>query len=125
MSTSGKQRLRDLNNTGFGPNSSVEGGRIINSDGSTNLRKRGIPIWERTSTYHTLLRMKQSHFLLFVLLTYTSVNLIFAVIYFLTGVEHLVGGEIPHSLFDQFMEAFSLVHKQLLQWVMDILPLPV
>jgi inward rectifier potassium channel len=107
MSTSGhRQRLRDINNTGFGPNSSVEGGRLINSDGSTNLKKRGIPIWERTSVYHTLLRMKQSHFLLFIFTLYTSVNLIFAFIYYWIGVEHLVGGDGLHTTFEKFMEAF-------------------
>ena len=100
------QRLRDINNTGFGPNSSVEGGRLINSDGTANLRKRGIPIWERISVYHTLLHMKQGRFLLFILLFYTSVNILFAFIYFLTGVEHLVGGDGAHTYFDQFMEAF-------------------
>ena len=101
-----RQRLRDIENTGFGPNSSVEGGRLINSDGSANLKKRGIPIWERTSVYHTLIRMKPIHFLFFVLLLYTSVNLIFAIIYFLTGVEHLVGGDSAQTYFEKFMEAF-------------------
>ncbi len=101
-----RQRLRDIENTGFGPNSSVEGGRLINSDGSTNLKKRGIPIWERTSVYHTLIRMKPRHFFFFVLLWYTSINLIFALIYFLTGVEHLVGGDQAQTYFDKFMEAF-------------------
>jgi len=101
-----RQRLRDIDNTGFGPNSSIEGGRLINPDGSTNLSKRGIPVWERISVYHTLLRMKRSHFFLFVLLLYTSVNLLFAVIYFLTGVDHLVGGDSPGSYFGKFMEAF-------------------
>jgi len=101
-----RQRLRDIDNTGFGPNSSIEGGRLINPDGSTNLSKRGIPVWERISVYHTLLRMKRSHFFLFVLLLYTSVNLLFAVIYFLTGVDHLVGGDSTSSYFGKFMEAF-------------------
>lgn len=81
-----QQRLKDIDNTGFGPNSNIEGGRLVNADGSTNLRKRGIPVWERISVYHTLLRMKRSHFLWFVLIFYTAVNLFFAVIYFATGV---------------------------------------
>ncbi len=101
-----RQRLRDIDNTGFGPNSSVEGGRLINSDGSTNLHKRGIPIWERISLYHTLLRMKRSHFLLCIFLFYTSINLFFAVLYFLTGVEHLMGADGAKSFVDKFMEAF-------------------
>ncbi len=101
-----KQRLKDIDNTGFGPNSSIEGGRLVNTDGTSNLRKRGIPIWERLSVYHTLLRMKRSRFLFFVLFLYTGVNLLFACIYFLTGVEHLVGGDGGATYFQKFMEAF-------------------
>lgn len=101
-----RQRLRDIDNTGFGPNSSIEGGRLINSDGSTNLKKRGIPVWERVSIYHTLIRMKGRSFFIFVLLWYTAINLFFAVIYFATGVEHLVGGDASVTNFDKFMEAF-------------------
>ena len=106
MSIHDKQRLRDLANTGFGSNSSVEGGRLVNPDGSNNLKKRGIPIWERTSVYHTLLRMKRSHFFFFVLLLYTCINLFFAIVYFATGVEHLVGGDGATTFFGKFMEAF-------------------
>lgn len=101
-----RQRLRDIDNTGFGPNSSVEGGRLINPDGTSNLKKRGIPIWERTSAYHTLLRMKGHHFLLGIFLFYTSINIIFAVIYFLIGVEHLSGIDASHSPAHRFMDAF-------------------
>lgn len=105
MAINSRQRLRDIDNTGFGANSSVEGGRLLNPDGSTNLKKRGIPVWERISIYHTLLRMKSSHFVLFVFLYYTSINLIFACIYFAIGVNNL--GVAPGaSLFEQFSEAF-------------------
>jgi len=106
MSTQHRQRLKDIDNTGFGPNSSIEGGRLVNADGSTNLRKRGIPVWERISVYHTLLRMKTSHFLIFVLVLYTSVNLFFAGLFVINGVEHLSGAEDTHTFFDKFMEAF-------------------
>ena len=100
------QRLRDIANTGFGTNSSVEGGRLINPDGSNNLKKRGIPIWERISIYHTLLRMSRGNFLLAIFVFYTSVNLIFATIYFLMGVQHLTGIDGVHSHLEKFMEAF-------------------
>ncbi len=104
--SSQKSRLRDINNTGFGPNSSVEGGRLINSDGSTNLRKRGIPLWERTSIYHTLLKMERAHFFLAIFVFYTVINLSFAIVYLITGVEHLVGVDKATTLFEKFAEAF-------------------
>jgi inward rectifier potassium channel len=106
MHHSNKQRLKDINNTGFGPNSSIEGGRLVNADGTNNLRKRGIPVWERISMYHTLLRMKRIRFFLTIFLFYTSVNLMFATIYFIVGVEHLSGAEQANGFFPKFMEAF-------------------
>ena len=105
MSMNNRQRLRDIDNTGFGANSNVEGGRLLNPDGTTNLRKRGIPLWERVSIYHTLLRMKPGHFILCVFLFYTTVNIIFACIYFLIGVDSL-GVPSDASMFHQFSEAF-------------------
>ena len=101
-----RQRLRDIDNTGFGSNSSIEGGRLINPDGSTNLSKRGIPFWERISVYHSLLRMKRSHFFLVIFLFYSVVNIFFAMLYFATGVEHLVGGDGATNYFEKFTEAF-------------------
>ncbi len=105
MVSNNRQRLKDINNTGFGPNSNIEGGRLLNADGTTNLRKRGIPVWERTSIYHTLIRMRQRRFILFIFLFYTVVNVVFACLYFFVGVEHL-GVEKENSVFGQFMEAF-------------------
>ncbi len=104
--SSQKSRLRDINNTGFGPNSGVEGGRLVNSDGSNNLRKRGIPLWERTSIYHTLLRMERTNFFLSIFVFYTAINLSFAFIYLLTGVEHLVGVDKTNDVLEKFAEAF-------------------
>jgi inward rectifier potassium channel len=103
--TNHKQRLRDIDNTGFGPNSSIEGGRLVNSDGSANLKKRGIPVWERTSVFHTLLRMKGSHFILGIILFYTCVNLFFACLYVWSGVEHLAGADAVTAK-EKFFEAF-------------------
>ena len=103
---SNRSRLKDINNTGFGPNSGVEGARLINEDGSTNLRKTGIPIWERISIYHTLLRMKRSQFFLVIFVFYTGINLFFAFLYLATGVEHLVGVDKGQTFSEKFMEAF-------------------
>ncbi len=97
---------KNIDNTGFGPNSNVEGGRLVNLDGSTNLKKRGIPVWERTSVYHTMLRMKASHFLLVILLFYTAINVVFAGIYLLVGVHNLLGVSVSGSAFDKIMAAF-------------------
>ena len=97
--------LKNIDNTGFGPNSTVEGRRLTNKDGSTNLRKTGLPFWDRISIYHTLLRMSTAKFFLVVLLFYTSINLIFATLYFTIGINQLVGTD-GNTPFMQFMDAF-------------------
>ena len=45
-------------------------------------------------------------FRIVVIFLYTSINLFFAVVYFATGVEHLVGGDGASTFFGKFMEAF-------------------
>jgi inward rectifier potassium channel len=103
---SSKLRSKNIDNTGFGNNSNVEGGRLVNRDGSTNLRKRGMPLWERLSIYHTLLRMKGSHFFFTIILFYTIINISFACIYFAIGVHNLSGIDTSKSVFDEVMAAF-------------------
>jgi len=101
-----RPKFNNIDNTGFAANSSAEGSRLTNKDGSTNLRKVGLPFWERISIYHTLIRMSRSLFILFIFLFYTIINLFFAIIYFLIGVEHLTGTDGTNGRFYQFMEAF-------------------
>jgi len=101
-----RQKFEDIVNTGFGPNSSVEGSRLINKEGEADLRKVGLPLWERISIYHTLLRMKTSTFLIVVLLFYTTINIIFAFIYFFIGVENLLGADGNMPPFNKYMQAF-------------------
>lgn len=106
MAQGQKQRSKNIDNTGFGSNSNAQGGRLVNSDGSMNLRKTGMPIWNRTSVYHSLLRMKRGHFFLAIMIFYTAVNVIFATIYFLVGVENLSGVDQSKSTFEEIMAAF-------------------
>jgi inward rectifier potassium channel len=101
-----RHRSKNIDNTGFGPNSNVEGGRLVNPDGSNNLRKVGMPVWNRISIYHTLLRMKRSHFFLAIILFYTATNITFACIYLMIGVHNLSGIGITTSLFEKIMAAY-------------------
>lgn len=88
------KKIRDLKsdeNTGFGNNSSSTGGRFINRDGKPNVIKKGVGLLNRYSWYHTMLEMRMSKFLLLLLLFYISLNLAFAGIYYLIGINHLAG----------------------------------
>jgi len=99
------RNLRSEENTGFGTNSNSTGGRFINRNGKPNVIKRGTGILDRYSWYHSMLDMKRSKFLLLLLLIYISINLIFAGIYYLIGINHL-GGVNSGSPWKNFTEVF-------------------
>lgn len=86
-----KRFLKSEDNTGFGTNSNNSGGRFFNRDGTANVRKIGTGIFSRYSWYHTLLEMSRAKFLLLMIAAYFGVNLIFAFIYYMVGIEHLAG----------------------------------
>lgn len=92
-------------NTGFGNNPSNYGGRFVNKDGRPNVEKSGLGILERISIFHTMLIMPRWKFFLIILIFYIAMNVGFACIYFLIGVEHL--GVMPStSMLSNFEEAF-------------------
>ena len=100
-----KTKLKQEENTGFSNNSTSTGGRFINRDGKPNVIKRGVGLLNRYSWYHTLLEMKRSKFLLILLSIYIGVNLVFAGIYYLIGIDHLAGINSGSAL-KNFSEVF-------------------
>jgi inward rectifier potassium channel len=83
--------LTEAVNTGFGNNPAQMGNRLVNRDGSPNVRRTGISVFQNFSWYHTLIRMSWWKFLFITLLSFLLVNLVFAGIYLLIGIEHLNG----------------------------------
>lgn len=92
-------------NTGFGANTSYYGGRFVNKDGRPNIEKRGIRFFERMSWYHTLLQLPRWKFLFLLLTFYVIMNLIFAGIYYVIGIEKLEGIRAD-TAFEKFGEAY-------------------
>lgn len=97
--------LRSEDNTGFGTNSNSTGGRFINRDGKPNVIKRGVSLLDRYSWYHTMLGMKRGKFLLLLFTIYICVNLAFAGVYYLIGIDHLAGVNAGSPL-KNFTEVF-------------------
>jgi inward rectifier potassium channel len=97
---------RSIDNSGFGSNTGAEGRRLVNKDGTLNLRKTGVPFLNRLSWYHVLLRLSRIKFLLMVFCFYTAINLLFASIYMIIGPEHLAGSTPANSFSEQFQRAF-------------------
>ncbi|HEY9178148.1 MAG TPA: ion channel [Flavipsychrobacter sp.] len=101
-----RNKTATVENTGFS-NITGRGARLINKDGSLNLRKTGMPVWEQISLFHTLIRMKTWKFLLSVLMFYAITNMFFALLYIAVGVENLQGisGD-SQDLLNGFQQAF-------------------
>ncbi|WP_310555853.1 ion channel [Flavobacterium sp.] len=85
------KKLKTNENTGFGTNASNYGGRFISKNGTANIHKKGIPILDQISWFHTMLQLPTWKFQVVILLFFISINFIFAFIYYTIGVEHLNG----------------------------------
>lgn len=99
------KRARTDENTGFGTNSNYYGGRYYNKSGIPNAFKTGLPFWERYSVFHTMLHMPLWKFLLIILITFVIVNVLFALLYLLIGLENLAGLQVTTTA-DKIGEAF-------------------
>jgi len=99
-----KQKIRQKNteNSGFGSNAS---GRFINKDGFPNVKRRGVNVFNKLSWYHTMLNLSSFRFLSYLVIAYILVNLCFAFIYYMIGVEHLTGIDKSDPL-NEFIDVF-------------------
>lgn len=93
----------EFNDLGFG--TQVARQRSVNADGTFNVEKRGLSYFRLDDLYTNLIKMRWTYFILLVLSFYTVINLIFASIYLVIGVEHLQGAN-GSSIRDQFFDAF-------------------
>src|SRR3954470_23052742 len=78
-------------NTGFGANNTFNTGRFVNKDGKANVQKTGIPYLQRYSIYHSLLEFPRWKFAIAILGFFIAINIGFATVYFLIGVDQLGG----------------------------------
>lgn len=77
---------------GFGKAYTNNNNRMIDDEGKFNILRLGET---RRSRFHELIEMKWSRFLLLIFLYYTSINVIFGILYYLNGTDQIVG--IDHS----------------------------
>lgn len=97
-----KFRQKAVQDSGFGSNSS---GRFVNKDGFSNVKKRGVNILNRFSWYHTLMELTTTRFIVYMFSGYLLINLIFAVIFYFIGIEHLTGIDKSSPL-KEFIDVF-------------------
>jgi inward rectifier potassium channel len=93
------------NDTGFGTNASDYGGRFINRDGTYNLRKTGTPFFQRFSVFHSMLNMPTWKFITVIVAFFLSINLVYAVVYWLIGIGGFTG-IMARTSWQQFKELY-------------------
>ncbi|MGR3792216.1 MULTISPECIES: ion channel [Flavobacterium] len=91
--------------TGFGSDPENYGGRFVSKDGSANVVKKGIPLFDQISWFHTLLQLPIWKFHLIILAVFVIINFFFASIYYIIGVEHLNGISAINEL-EKFGQAY-------------------
>jgi inward rectifier potassium channel len=97
-----RDEFRDL---GLGTKVSNQAQRMINRDGSFNVKRRGLPFFQSLSIYHTLIRTTWLNFNLLLVASFLILNGFFAILYLTIGFEHLVGAT-GAGLLGRFSEAF-------------------
>lgn len=90
---------------GFGSNAKGKSSRFVNKDGSFNVKRLGLSAIQNLHIYHALIEMSWLKFAIVTLSFYTLINILFAFLYVIVGVEHLVG-IIGNTFVDKFWEAF-------------------
>ncbi|MCC6690932.1 MAG: K+ channel, inward rectifier [Bacteroidia bacterium] len=89
---------------GFG-NKDGGNARGLNKDGSFNVIRKGVPLLNKFETFHALISMSWIKFYLTVFSLYFIVNLLFAALYMLAGIENLAGIQ-GITYIDKFWESF-------------------
>ena len=95
----------EFQDLGFG-NKADSKGRLLNHDGSFNLKRKGLSFQQRLSPYHWLIGISWLHFFIIIFTLYFFINLFFAIIYYTIGEEVHLAGVIANSEIDKFLEVF-------------------
>lgn len=100
-----KRKSQFDDDLGFGTQPVSENQRLMNADGSSNVKRIGLPFFRTADTYNWLISMSWKKFLFTILLAYLVVNAFFAFLYVAIGIEHLQGAT-GISTRDHFFDAF-------------------
>jgi len=99
------KRAKVDNESGLSTNSALRGGRFFNARGNPNMQIEGMSFLEKINIYHILLTIPRWKFLAIILLFYISINIAFACVYLLIGINNL-NGMLAATNAEKFEEAF-------------------
>ena len=100
-----KQTINPENDLGFGPQPVIKSQPLLNKDGSVNVRRKGLSLFNTADNYHTLIKMSWGRFWVIILSGYLVTNLVFAAIYVSIGPDSLDGGA-NHNGIGRYLDAF-------------------
>ncbi len=100
-----KKQPEVLPELGFGTRASRAHQRLVNPDGSFNVRRKGDRKLTLADAYHTLIMLGWWKFFGIILASFVALNFVFGTIYYFLGSEHLMG-MIGDSSSDKFWESF-------------------
>lgn len=101
-----RRKIRNQNQNDLGFGTAASGNRNMNKDGSFNVERTGEPWFRSYEIYHSLITMSWTKFILLVISGYLFANLIFAIIYYFVGAEHLSMEAAKMSEGEKFWEVF-------------------
>jgi inward rectifier potassium channel len=79
--------------------------RIINRDGSINIKRKGLPYLSTFDNYNSLITMGWSKFWFIVISVYLLTNILFASVYVTVASDNLLGADVQTPL-HRFLSAF-------------------
>jgi inward rectifier potassium channel len=82
-------RANEYNNSGFSTRTDNQPERLINQDGSVNVKKTGLRFFDHFSIFHFLVSTNWTKFNLLVIFSYLMLITFFGCIYYAIGVEKL------------------------------------
>jgi inward rectifier potassium channel len=100
-----KRKFNPEDDLGFGSQPVIKSQRLINQDGSINVKRKGLSFFNTSNNYHTLITMSWGKFWLLVLSGYLAANIIFAFIYVSLG-QGTLDGAVGNTYFYRFMDGF-------------------
>ncbi|MBZ4188590.1 ion channel [Niabella beijingensis] len=96
---------RTVDNTGLNTSVTAKYARFINKDGSVNVINRSGSVFDKYSIYNYLINLKSWKFGLLIIGFYTTINLLFATIYYVFCIPHLQG-LVKGTPLETFEEAY-------------------
>ncbi|WP_179413397.1 ion channel [Mucilaginibacter sp. E4BP6] len=100
-----KRKINPEDDLGFGYQPVMKNQPLINKDGSPNVKRKGLSFFNTADNYHKLITMSLGKFSLLVVITYFTINVVFALIYVIIDPNGLYGIKDDSGL-NHFWEAF-------------------